>query len=63
MQALRAVGSIDQSGILALPRLESFGWKPSIFPAGILAIRYTFEREDARIDVPAHLSVLRFRDC
>ena len=33
VQALRAVGAVDQSGIFAVPRLGSFGRKPAIFAA------------------------------
>ena len=62
MQALRAVGAVDQGGIFAVPRLGRFGRKPAVLAAGVLAVRYSLEREDAVIDEAAHLAILRVRD-
>ena len=62
MQALRAIGSIGQGGVLALPRRGRFGRKPPVLSPGVRAIGDAFERQDAILDIAAHLSVLRVRN-
>ena len=62
MQVLRTIGSIGQGGVLALPRRGRFGRKPPVLAPGVRAIRDAFERQDAILDIAAHLSVLRVRN-
>ena len=62
MQTLRAIGAVDQGGVLAVPWLGSFGRKPPVLASRILAIGYSFEREDLVIEKAAHLPILRVRD-
>src|SRR5690242_2739872 len=63
MEPLRTIRAVDQSRILAVPRLGRFGRKPAVLAAGILPVWNPQKREDARVDVPADLSTLGLRDC
>ena len=62
MQVLRAIRSVDQRGIFAVPGLGRFGRQPPVLAARVLAIGYSFEREDVAIHKTAHLAILRVRD-
>ena len=62
VQALRAVGAVDQRRVLAVPRRGRLGRQPAILAAGRGAVRHALEREHAVLDVAAHLAVLRLRD-
>ncbi len=59
VQALRAVGSVGQGGILAVPRRGRLGRKPAVLAPRVRPIRDALEREDAVLDVATHLPVLR----
>jgi hypothetical protein len=45
MEVLRAIGSIDEGGILAFPGFGRFSREPPVLAAGVMAIRYSLERE------------------
>jgi hypothetical protein len=49
MQGLRAVRAVDQRGIVICPRGRRFGGEPAILARGCLAVRDTFEGEDAAV--------------
>ena len=62
-RVLRAVRAVDQRGIFIRPRSRRFRGEPAVLARGCLAVRDSFEGEDAAVEIAAHFAVLRLRDC
>src|ERR1035441_9382205 len=58
-EVLWAVRSVDQSGVLVIPRLRGLGGQPTVGASGVLAVGNALEGKNASIQKTAHLAILR----